>query len=83
MKISQREAHQLRRRVRELEDELNLRTIQWTEEYPSWTTIGAERLTPITLAKIQVARKLKHAVMVVEKSDGIAIFLACELRGTK
>lgn len=83
MKISQREAHQLRRRVRELENELNLRTIQWTEEYPSWTCIGSEEMTPIMSAKIGVARRLKHAVLVVEKEDGIAKYFACELRGTK
>lgn len=64
MKISQREARRLRKRVYELERILDAQKSQWSSEWPSSTCIGGINVDPATHASIKTARLLKHAVVV-------------------
>lgn len=81
MRISQREAQRLRRRVAELESQLSMRMTQWGTDMPSWTAIGREEATPVLHQAIRTARQLKHAVVSVESSDNQIVYFACNLRG--
>lgn len=80
MKISQQEAHRLRRRVNELESQLALRMTSWNEEMPSYTAIGRETMSATLHRAVRVARQLKHAVVAVEQSNSEIVFFACDTR---
>lgn len=65
-RISQREAWQLRRRVRELALAESTRRGAWVSDWPDGTHLGDVELveTHHMPSKILTARKLKHAVVV-------------------
>jgi hypothetical protein len=81
MKISQREARRLRKRVSELEaDELSRRR-QWATEWPGGTTIAStswskDAAVPVA---IRTARCLGHAVVALEDGAGLVRFVAVRL----
>lgn len=75
MKISQREARKLKRRVRELENVLDEMRKNWREDWPAGRlfhrAIGADK---ITLTAIKTARLLRHAVVVMPSGDDLVYF---------
>ncbi|HZO14118.1 MAG TPA: hypothetical protein VFB62_12690 [Polyangiaceae bacterium] len=78
--ISQREAQRLRKRVEELEDHLAIQRREWASSFPGGTHIG--NITPTcTDPKIQIAtaRRLGHAVVVVNDSQGALMLYALPL----
>jgi hypothetical protein len=74
VKISQREACRLRKRVRELEAIQEGQRRQWRTEWPSGTVL--ERITPEakTVAIVDTARRLGHPVVVVPDGNQIVFF---------
>ena len=71
MKISQREANRLRKRVEELERERRRLMNAWAGDWaPWWTHVGDISLSGIESAKIVTARRLGHSLVCVPKSDG-------------
>jgi hypothetical protein len=73
-KISQREAHALRRRVKQLEWEMELQRNVWSSEYPGGTHLGSvswDAMEHIASA-VYVAALLGHAI--VAKPDGKKTF---------
>ena len=81
MKISQREARRLRRRVAELEKQERERRWAWAKEWPTGTDIGRVKLSADSklLGSILTARKLNHAVVAAADSEGEVYFLALSL----
>lgn len=71
--ISQREARALRKRIRILEDQIEMQRNVWTREWP-----GGVHLASIThretAIQLQVARKLKHAVVATICGDDIRFY---------
>jgi hypothetical protein len=66
MKISQREARRLRKRVEQLEaEQIRLRS-RWASDWgPGWVNIESLTLTPESFAKVRTARLLDHAVVIL------------------
>lgn len=83
MKISQREARRLRKRVNELEVLENSRRWTWVSEWPCGTFIasinvmGIDNHAPEIIA---TARKLKHAVVASVENREVR-FYALPLKG--
>ena len=69
-KISQREAHELRRRVARLENELDRQRNAWATEWPGGAHIRTVTVDDAALQAVRVSRLLKHAVVVTINSDG-------------
>jgi hypothetical protein len=65
MKISQREARRLRKRVQELEDWERQRMNPWHTGWPRGVDVGSVTVDSATYAALHTARKLRHAVVVV------------------
>ena len=75
MKISQREAHRLRQRVRQLERERELIYRRWsTDDWPSFKCLGRERATEVLVAKVFTARTLGHPVVCVQNGTDLVYF---------
>ena len=74
--ISQREAHALRKRVRELEGRELSRFTRWAQDYPGGVNIAVVTLDDVTAAKLKTARALSHAVVAVPQSDNRLYFYA-------
>lgn len=75
--ISQREARELRRRVAELEMERVQMFADWVRDYPNGVHIASIRdapVTVITVAKINTARRLGHAVVVTDSGDELRFY---------
>lgn len=70
MKISQREARQLKRRVNELETELNRQRHNWTEEWPGGVRIDTVDVNESEYHIADTARNLGHAVVVIPRLLG-------------
>lgn len=83
MKITQREASRLRRRVNELESQLAMLMTSWNQEMPSYTAIGRETSSATLHRAIRVARQLKHAVVAVEQSNTEIVYFACDITTIK
>ena len=64
MKISQREAQRLRRRVQHLEDQERQRNNAWIGDYPGGVDLGSIQLADAMYYSIYTARKLGHSVVV-------------------
>jgi len=80
MKISQREAHKLRKRVVELENILSRQKNAWVSEWvPGWTHITTIELSEVDSAKLKTARFLKHAVVIVPNSGNSGLLYAVKL----
>jgi hypothetical protein len=83
VRISQREARRLRKRVEELERAEDSRRRRWSSEWPSGTHIAtakwdADARVPVS---IRTARALRHAVIATTKDDGTVLFYALPLPG--
>lgn len=70
-KISQREARRLRARVTELERELDKQRMNWSSDWPGGVHIATAENEKANAEKIQVARKLGHAVVATDNGERI------------
>ncbi len=75
MKISQREARRLRKRVNELEYAETKRRQSWSQEWPGGIHIASTSPSADVLAATRTARRLGHAVVVVLDNDGASVRL--------
>lgn len=73
MRISQREAQRLRKRVAELERRDRERFQAWTKEYPDGVHLDTVALTSVEHAQFRTAAKLGFAL--VGKLDGENIMI--------
>jgi hypothetical protein len=64
MKISQREAQRLRKRVTELESERNAQHRAWSSDFPGGTAIDTITVSDTEWWIVKTARRLGHAVVV-------------------
>lgn len=81
MKISQREARRLKKRVQELEKEINAQRASWSSDWPGGVHIAtaeADMLATIC-ARLETARRLGHAVVATEASKTRIEFRALPL----
>ena len=78
--ISQREAHKLSKRVRELEDILNRQRHGWATEWPDGVNIASMDASNVAnlCAVINTARILKHAVICTVDGNTVR-FYGCPL----
>ncbi len=76
MKISQREARKLRKRVAELERQEDVRRSHWVNDYPEGIHIAGLALgvTHETFVAIKTARRLRHAVVAIERNGDVMFF---------
>lgn len=65
LKISQREAHRLRKRVYELEQRAGRQNNAWCSDWPGGVHIATLSIPTDDFTAIHTARKLGHAVVVV------------------
>lgn len=73
--ISQREARRLRKRVIELEDILDRERNRWATGWrPGWVNIETLLFSDASFAKVDISRKLGHAVVCVP-SEGNKVML--------
>ena len=80
MKISQREARRLKRRVEILEGIIKRQRNNWSEDYPGGTHLGKlTRERDWLSGRIESARMLGHAIVVTEHKDGVINFYALRL----
>lgn len=77
MKISQREARRLRKRVETLEGILKGQRNAFLREFPTGLALGKFEMTRDWLSgRIEAARRLGHAVVVTEEGNGHLNFYA-------
>lgn len=71
-RFSQREARRLRKRVDELESQIRKQHNNWSSDWPGGVHIGSISWAArdITVARIETARKLGHAVVATDADDG-------------
>lgn len=82
MKISQREARALKKRVDELEGMERGRRDRWCRSYPGGTHLGTLTGTRNWLdGRIEAARMLGHAVVVTTEDTGAIHYYALPLAG--
>lgn len=76
MKISQREARRLRKRVQELEDREEARLRSWSKDYPGGTHIATVALDPngAILAAIETALTLRHGVVAATDNGNVYFY---------
>jgi hypothetical protein len=79
MKISQRQARYYRKRAQELEGVLARQKQRWAREWTPGINIETIRLSDASFAKIDVARKLGHAVIVSPGDANEILFYAEKL----
>lgn len=73
--ISQREARRLRKRVQELEGMIAQQQSGWARDFPGGTNFWTiQRLSEASVAAIGTARRLGHAVVVVNVNDELRCF---------
>lgn len=65
MKISQREARRLRKRVADLERADSARRERWTQNYPGGTNIDTLTVSEVEWFIVRTARMLGHACVVI------------------
>lgn len=80
-KISQREAHRLRKKVATLVGQEEARRRVWGEEWFGGVNIATVTYDPAhaVLVAIQTARRLRHAVVVIGDDSGTLRFMALPL----
>lgn len=79
MKISQREARRLKKRVDELERNQEHMRNRWRSDWvPGWINIDSFVLSDIQFARVSTARALKHAVVMVPADNGNEVRLYAE-----
>jgi hypothetical protein len=81
--ISQREAHELKRRVAELEQQEDRRRNAWADSYPGGANIATLTVPDSSRAAIHTARLLKHAVVATLSSDGRMLLYALPIARNK
>ncbi|MBA8886110.1 hypothetical protein FHW12_000301 [Dokdonella fugitiva] len=81
--ITQREAHALRKRVRELEDVLEGQRNAWVREWVGGTHVASFETAQADdrFAAIHTARRLGHAVVLVSNSYRVFNAYAIQLQG--
>jgi hypothetical protein len=81
MKISQREARKLRKRIEELEKQEDKRGNAWSSEWPMGKCLGKVQIQADSFMRgaIHASRLLKHAVVVSENDQGEIWFHAMPL----
>lgn len=73
MKISQREAHALKRRVKELGWEQNRQRYRWAADFPGGVLLGKlPRNSDWLTGRIDAARTLGHAVVVTQEDSTVS-----------
>jgi len=76
MKISQREAHRLKKRVAQLESERRNMRNAWASEWRGgWINIERLAFGVESFAKIITARKLGHAVILLPEGNGTNVLI--------
>ncbi len=79
MKISQREARRLRKRVEELEQQEKYRRNRWASDWHGlWVNILSVNLDAAAYATIKTARILQHAVICLPDGNGTTVRLYAE-----
>lgn len=78
MKISQREARRLRKRVAELEEADRVRRSAWHSDWPGGVHLTGFVAHSDIVAQVKTARKLGHAVVVTNTGDNLQLY-ACKL----
>lgn len=83
MKISQREARRMKKRIAELEDTFARQRRSWASEWPRGVLVGSLTSSTDTIPRvIQTARKLGHAVVCATGRDNNTVdFYALPLAG--
>lgn len=76
MKISQREARALRKRVQFLEDRERTRQSRWTVDYPGGTNFHTFSVDNESAASIRTAAVLGHAIVVRISDSNNLLFYA-------
>jgi hypothetical protein len=77
VKISQREARRLRKRVQELEAAQRHARNRWSSDYPGGACLGCiDRDKDWLSGRIEAARLLGHAVVITENNEGRLTFHA-------
>ncbi len=78
MKISQREARRLKKRVEKLEEMERDRRKAWVSDWPGGQELCNCKFDPsgIVPNSIRVARRLGHAVIALQDGDGTVRFFA-------
>jgi hypothetical protein len=77
MKVSQREAHRLRKRVAELERTLQRFYNAWGSDFIGGTHLGTvppDAVGQRLFGALEAARKLKHAVCINAHNDGVKFY---------
>lgn len=77
MKISQAEAHRLKRRVKELERLFNIQRHAWGEDWPNGVVLGNITTGLEVFSAVRTARRLGHPVVVTHNSDTL-VFTAID-----
>ncbi len=78
MKISQREARRLRKRVTELEQAVSRQRSVYAQEWLGGIDIGREAMETTTATAIRTARRLGHAVVAVGDETDTVRFIALQ-----
>lgn len=76
MKISQREAMRLKKRVSDLEANLKHQRNSWSSDWPGGVNIATLTIPETSYEVIRTARKLGHAVVVVNDDRQSVRFMA-------
>lgn len=74
MKISQSEARRLKKRVKELEGWAKSKTWDWSTGQPFKSTLLIELDNSTVAWVVQTARRLNHAVVVVDKGGTLEFY---------
>lgn len=80
MRISQREARRLRKRVDELERILSAQRYSWAAEWPSGVQLDSVQVQNNEWHIVTTARKLGHAVVVVPDKENWLRVYGCPLK---
>jgi hypothetical protein len=84
MKISQREAHRLRKDNARLRDVLRDQGRAWSSDWGNgWVHIATIRLDDSTQSAVNTARRLGHAVIVLPDQNGTIRLYADRLEEAK
>lgn len=81
MKISQREAHRMRKELGALYERDAARERHWSSDWPGGIHIATSRPDSEVQAAITTARKLGHAVIAVIRNDGECLYYASQREG--
>jgi hypothetical protein len=76
--ISQRQAREYRAKWMRLSKEIDDQRRSWVRDWPGSTTIHTLTVDSVTAAKVETARRLKHAVVVTSRGSDL-VFWATEI----